>query len=537
MVGLGSLTLRRMSLLNNATSTLRDGILVGTADLDQLALDVQGYRLGEGQQLAASNAAGIKLAADQITMIAARVQGVRRHLASLLPGETGRLRAFDALWSTYQSDHNGMLALGQNAGPDAADAYFTGDMQTAFDRMRNLLDQALADNRRVGDAVATNARTTYVTARRLLVGGLALAIAASILVSLMLVRTVSRPLTDMAQVMRRLARGDVSVSISGLERRDEIGAMAQALEVFREGMISAAAASAAQMAEQSEKSERAACLRDLVDGFQASVSHVVSAFSCASQQMTSNAGAMSATATRTNTQASAVAAAAEQASLGVNTVATAADELSASIGEIARQVAQSAEVSAKGVADARRSNSIVRDLALQAQKIGDVVSLITSIASQTNLLALNATIEAARAGDAGRGFAVVASEVKALAQQTARATDEIGERIAQVQAATSEAVAAISSIAATIEQVSAISTAIAASVEQQGMATAEIARNVQQTAASTLEVTTHIADVSHAANDTGIAADQVLGAASDLSHQAVQLSGEVDTFLRNVRIA
>jgi methyl-accepting chemotaxis protein len=221
----------------------------------------------------------------------------------------------------------------------------------------------------------------------------------------------------------------------------------------------------------------------------------------------------------------------------VQTVAAAAEELTASIHEISRQVAQSAKITGKAVDDARRTDTIVRALADGAQKIGDVVQLITGIAAHTNLLALNATIEAARAGDAGKGFAVVASEVKSLAGQTAKATEEIGAQIRQIQDATGEAVQAINAIGTTIEEVNVIASNIAAAVEEQGAATAEIARNVQQTAASTQKVTVTIASVSQAANDTGAAAGQVLSAAGGLSQQASQLTNEVNDFVAGVRAA
>ncbi len=221
----------------------------------------------------------------------------------------------------------------------------------------------------------------------------------------------------------------------------------------------------------------------------------------------------------------------------MQTVASAATELTSSIGEIARQVAHSAMISDRGVADARRTDAIVRELADGAQKIGDIVTLITGIAGQTNLLALNATIEAARAGDAGKGFAVVASEVKGLAEQTTKATHEIAQQITTIQSATKQAVEAIDAITSTIKEISSVSTTIATAVDQQGAATAEIARNVQQTAVSAQQITSNIGGVSQAVNATGTAADEVLGAASELSRQAEQLAGQVNTFLAGVRAA
>jgi len=369
-----------------------------------------------------------------------------------------------------------------------------------------------------------------------------MALAATVLVlgsalAFLIGRGIVRPLTGMTGAMTRLAAGDTATDIPARGSRDEIGDMARAVEVFRQNAIRADALAAEQDGERAGKERRAAQLSELVRGFEAQVSGLVGALSSSSTELEATAQSMTATAGQTNSQASAVAAAAEEASAGVQTVAAAAEKLSCSISEISRQVAQAARVTARAVGDARRTDDIVRALAQGAQKIGDVVGLITSIAGQTNLLALNATIEAARAGDAGKGFAVVASEVKSLAQQTARATEEIAGQIAQIQAATQEAVGAIGGITLTIGEVSAIATAIAAAVEQQGAATSEIASNVAQTASSTQDVSATISGVSEAAQSAGMAASQVLGAAGTLSRQAEQLTREVESFVAGMRAA
>jgi methyl-accepting chemotaxis protein len=358
------------------------------------------------------------------------------------------------------------------------------------------------------------------------------------LVSWLIAHDILSALERLKARMQHIATGSLDQAVEETGRGDEIGRMAETLEVLRKTSLTARSLEAEQVAgkERSEQEKREALI-GLANRFDASVGQLVSQMASGSSQLESTAKSMTGTAEHTNQSAAIVSSAATDASGRVQTVAAAAEELSSSISEISRQVAQSAAVAGRAVESARRTDAIVRALSDGAKEIESVAELISSIAAQTNLLALNATIEAARAGEAGRGFAVVASEVKSLASQTADATKEIGTRIAQIQGATSEAVEAIHGITATIEEVSAISTTIGAAIEEQGAATAEIARNVTQTAEATREVTKNIGTVSAAANQTGSAAGMVLTAASNLSQQAEQLSGEVNTFLASVRAA
>jgi methyl-accepting chemotaxis protein len=405
-----------------------------------------------------------------------------------------------------------------------------------------VLDAALAEdaayNAKGAEEGASAADAIFKRGRMIVLTLLGLCVVISATVGLFLIRSIAKPVTAMTAAMRKLAAREMETEIPAQGRTDEVGRMAAAVQVFKDNMIRADRLAAEQEAAKLAAAEaQRKAMHGTADAFEAKIGGLVSILSSAATELHSTAQSMSSGAAQTNRQAETVASAADEASAGVQTAAAAAEELSSSISEISRQVAQSSRIIGQAVTDARRTDAIVQALAESAQKIGQVVELITNIAGQTNLLALNATIEAARAGDAGKGFAVVASEVKSLAQQTGKATEEIGAQITQIQNATAEAVKAIRAIGATIEEVSAIGTSIASAVEEQGAATAEIARTVQQTAASTRDVTVNIGGVSQAVNDTGAAASQVLGAAIDLSQRAEQLTAEVGSFVAGVRAA
>jgi methyl-accepting chemotaxis protein len=349
--------------------------------------------------------------------------------------------------------------------------------------------------------------------------------------------TITRPLAGLRASMSTLAGGDNTTAIPALDRKDEIGEMAAAVQVFKDNMIEADRLRAEQEAERQRQLDRAERIEKTVQGFEAMIAEVVGTVSSAAAELEVTAQSMSATSEETSRQSTTVAAASEQASQNVQVVASATEELSASIREITQQVAGSTRLIGDAVTQANRTDERVQALSLAAERIGHVVKLISDIASQTNLLALNATIEAARAGDAGKGFAVVASEVKSLANQTANATDEIGAQIKAMQEATQGSVATIRSIAETIGKVSEASTKIASAVEEQGAATQEIARNVQQAAQGTTEVSTNVSGVNQAAQETGAAATQVLSSAGELRQNAEFLKQQVESFLLEVRAA
>jgi methyl-accepting chemotaxis protein len=350
---------------------------------------------------------------------------------------------------------------------------------------------------------------------------------------------VSRPMTRLNGALGEMASGNLDVKIPGASRGDEIGDLAKTVTVIRKNAEQKAHDEAKAKAKQDQiaAERRRDDMIKLADRFESAVGEIVETVSTASSELEKSATTLTATAERSQELTTMVAAASEEASTNVQSVASATEQLSSSVTEISRQVQESARMASEAVEQARSTNDRVSALSKAAARIGDVVELINTIAAQTNLLALNATIEAARAGQAGRGFAVVASEVKALAEQTSKATGEIGQQIAGIQGATEESVGAIREISATIERLSEISASIAAAIEEQGAATQEISRNVQQAAEGTQQVSSNITDVQRGASETGSASSQLLAAAQSLSGDSSRLRNEVDKFLDTVRAA
>ena len=380
-------------------------------------------------------------------------------------------------------------------------------------------------------AAAAMSRSMVVA---LVISGIALAI--GMLAGFVIARGITRPISAMTAAMGVLANGDTTVRIPAQGQKDEIGSMAQAVQVFKDNMIETERLRAEQeAAKKRAEAERRQALLNMADRFESSVGGVVNAVSSAATELQATAQSLSASAEETARQSTAVAAASEETTQNVQTVAAATEELSSSIHEIGNRVLESTRIVAQAVTEAEDTNSKVKGLFEAAQKIGEVVTLINEIASQTNLLALNATIEAARAGEAGKGFAVVASEVKNLATQTAKATDEIAGQVKAIQDSTGSAAQAIQAITTTIARVNEIATAIASAVEEQGAATQEISRNVQQASAGTAEVSSNITGVTQASQQTSAGSAQVLSSASELAENGERLKREVDTFLHSVR--
>ncbi|MER2269022.1 methyl-accepting chemotaxis protein [Methylobacterium oxalidis] len=464
-----------------------------------------------------------------------------RRLTADNAGQQARIAEMETLgrrWRETIAEPEIALMRAPETREDARRMEAAGGGKAAMDALRSTAAQAMAEEQSllgVRDAAAAAAGDSSRLATAI---GIVVMLAAAAASLVLLHLGISRPIRGMNAAMGRLAAGDLAAAVPGVGRRDEVGAMADAVQVFKDGLIRARALEEeTALARAGAEAQRKAAMRDLADGFERAIGGIVEAVSTAAGDLQGTAQAMSGNAAATAEQSASAAAAAEQASANVSMVAAAAEELGSSVNEIGRQVQGSASLAAAAAEEAATTADLVEALSAGATRIGDVVAMISTIAGQTNLLALNATIEAARAGDAGRGFAVVATEVKELAAQTAKATEEISRQIGEIQGATGQAVSAIRGIAGRVGEMNRATGTIAAAVEEQGSATQEIVRNVGQAAGGTGEVTRTVSRVAGAAGETGAAAGRVLTSASGLSAQAEHLGAEVRRFLGEVRAA
>jgi methyl-accepting chemotaxis protein len=448
-------------------------------------------------------------------------------LTKTLP-EVQKIRGSDD-WNLAQSKLNNDVTPTSDAILDI----LSGKPDDNGQRNGGLVDRQADSLTTSGNQIITASRLLVVVTGALGLGG----ILAAALIALVVIRALTRPISRLTAAMGRLSDGDLEVVVPDAHLKNEMGAMARALEVFKTNMIQSRALDARQKDEQAAREARAERVTAITGQFDAAVSGILGDVSDAVSKMRATAESMTDTASGAAERAQTVAKASNAATVNVQAVAGASEELAASVQEIGRQLENSTKIASEATEQAKSTNRLVEGLSAATEKIGTVVRLINDIAEQTNLLALNATIEAARAGDAGRGFAVVASEVKTLANQTAKATEEIGAHIAAVQSVTGESVSAIRSIVETIDKINEITAQVSAAVVEQSAATQEIARSVQEAALGTASVDENITGVTHAADLTGAAASEVRGAADGLAERSQALRGEVESFLEAVRVA
>jgi methyl-accepting chemotaxis protein len=542
MSGLGLLAIRSMQAINAHTVEIAESWLPSVRVLGELRTDINLFRIALRAHVMAETledkAAGDKRLAGILEAIAKDRKTYEPLISS--PEERSIYSNWSTAWDRYMKGVQDVVELSRKSVgriPHEASEAISKTVAVIAAESDAFLAKDIELNNKGAEKATKDAADGYNNAFWIVLGIIAAAIVAGVAVGIYLVRDVSNGIASIVKPMQALGSGDLSAEVPHRGEQTEIGAMADTLQVFKEALIAKKAADEAVARDAEAKIERGRRVDNITRDFESAISNIVDTVSSASMQLEHSAGSLSATANRSQELSTVVAAASEEASTNVQSVASATEELSSSINEISRQVQESARMASEAVEQARRTNDRVGELSKAAARIGDVVELINTIAGQTNLLALNATIEAARAGEAGRGFAVVASEVKALAEQTSKATDEIGQQVSGIQGATQESVGAIKEISGTIERLSEISSAIAAAVEEQGAATQEISRNVQQASQGTQQVSANITDVQRGATETGTASTEVLTAAQSLSNDSDRLKREVGKFLTSVRAA
>jgi methyl-accepting chemotaxis protein len=542
ITGMGLLAVRNMRAINASTADISTNWMPSIRVLGDLRAGVITYRNMIREHMLAETSEQKEAAEKVLATVTASNLKIRQSYESLIssPEERALYNEWVRLWESYKKGTEEVVALSHKSVgkiPHEAHELNSSTVNKIGLDADAVLTKDIELNNAGGNTAARDAADNYASAFAVLAAILGVAIIMGIAVGINLVRDVSRGIASIVKPMQALGSGDLTAQVPHQGEKTEIGAMADTLQVFKQALIAKKAADEAAAVDAEAKIERGRRVDGITRDFEALIGEIVETVSSASTQLETSAGTLTATAERARELTTMVAAASEEASTNVQSVASATEEMTSSVNEISRQVQESARIANDAVAQARKTNDRVSELSKAAARIGDVVELINTIAGQTNLLALNATIEAARAGEAGRGFAVVASEVKALAEQTAKATGEIGQQISGIQAATQDSVNAIKEISGTIEKLSEISSTIAAAVEEQGAATQEISRNVQQAAQGTQQVSSNITDVQRGASETGSASSQVLSAAQSLSGDSNRLKLEVGKFLNSVRAA
>jgi methyl-accepting chemotaxis protein len=538
--GEGLLAINKISAVNNSVVEMATNWMPSINVVRQLNTIAEQRRANVARHILMTSDDEMKAQDEVFAKLTETFEATRKRYEPMISAgeERQTYENFSKHWADYQPIVTEVLKLSRAKQKAEAGKMYVNEMSTKFTDLRNDLSKLVEVNEKGAKEATDSAADNYSAARLITIVTLAIGMLIAIGAMAFSFFGIARPIGRITDSMNVLAGGDMKAEIPFAERRDEIGSMAAAVQVFKDNMIKARELEAAAAeTEKRNAAQRKADMHKLADEFQAAVGNIIDTVSSASTELEAAANTLTKTAEVTQELSGSVASASEQASANVQSVASATEEMTASVNEISRQVQESSRIAGDAVNQAQRTDARINELSQAAGRIGDVVKLITAIAEQTNLLALNATIEAARAGEAGRGFAVVASEVKALAAQTAKATEEISTQIAGMQTATQDSVAAIKEIGGTIGRISNIASTIAAAVEEQGAATNEIARNVGEAAKGTTQVATSITDVNRGAGETGSASAQVLASAQSLSSESNHLKMEVDKFLSTVRAA
>ncbi|MQP63819.1 HAMP domain-containing protein [Niveispirillum sp. SYP-B3756] len=534
---LGFFSLMGMSAMGETSDEVMTNTMPSVVASNKLLISVLQLRRYQATAIIENDPEKLKEHQKTIAELDNNIIEIRKDYESIVDDERAEITRFDRAWTLFQPSSSAILQKLGDGDTAAAVALFQGESRTAVNEMFTALDKAVVVNEAEGEAARRNMQKEWDRARTVAMSALAIALVLAAGIGIAITRAITVPTNRLTQCMSLLSQKQLGTEIFGMDRQDEIGSMARAVQVFKEGLIQADALAAAQAAEEEAKSRRAAQIDRLIQAFDSESGETLRNVTDAANDLDSTAHTMSALSEQTSRQAADAAASAEQTTSNVETVAAASEQMVASITEINQQIYRAKQVAGEAATGVRQTDETVTGLAQAAQRIGDVVGLIQAIASQTNLLALNATIEAARAGEAGKGFAVVASEVKNLASQTAKATEEIAVQIAAIQKVSGETCSAIQAIGRTIDEVNDISTSIAAAMEEQGASTAEISRNVTQAAAGTRNVSGNVDQLMQAASESGEAAGQVLMAAAGLSSQSDSLKQAVERFLTAIKAA